>query len=102
MLLVTFEIFYLTSKQYKQQNHPAHINKIKTNVKAFRWLAIGILIMATGLFILNLGWSSGIIAAFVGLMAAGSLITLLQPFRYLRLTTIGVLYFSVLLLEIFI
>jgi len=102
LLLISFEFFYLTSKQYRQQNKPGYIGKITANASVFRVLAGVLFTIATLLSVYKLGFSSGIIAIIVGLMAAGSLIVLLQPLKYLSLTTIAALYFSVLLLEFFI
>jgi len=102
LLLISFELFYLTSKQFKQQNLPAYIFSIKAKAKIFRLVAGLLFVLATILFVFNLGWTSGILAIVVGVMAAGSLVVTLQPFQYLRLTTVAVLYFSVLLLEVFI
>ncbi|WP_316737501.1 hypothetical protein [Pedobacter aquatilis] len=99
LLLISFELFYLTSKQFKEKNTPAYLAKIATNGKTYRLVAAALFVVATILFIISLGWSSGLVAIIVGIMAAGSLIVLLQPFRYLRPTTIAVLYFSILILE---
>lgn len=102
LLLISFELFYLTSKQFKQQNLPSYMLSIKAKAKIFRMVAGVLFMLATVLFVFQLGWTSGIIAVIIGVMAAGSLIVTTQPFQYLRLTTVTVLYFSVLLLEFFI
>jgi len=99
LLLISFELFYLTSKQYKEKNMPAYMAKIAANAKTYRLLAAVLFIVSIILFVIALGWLSGIIAIIVGIMAAGSLIVLIQPFRYLRPATIAVLYFSILILE---
>lgn len=75
---------------------------VKAKAKIFRMGAGVLFILATLLFVFQLGWTSGIIAIIIGVMAAGGLIVTLQPFQYLKLTTVAVLYFSVLLLEFFI
>jgi hypothetical protein len=102
LLLVTFEIWYLTSSQYKPNHPPVYVRKIISNGKKFRIAASLLFLIATVLLIIELGWTSGITAAIVGIMAAGSLIVVIQPFQYLRIQTLGLLYISVLLLEIFI
>lgn len=102
LLLMAFEICYLTSKQYKQANPPAYVATLVSNKNLFRILALLLVFIATAVFVVKLGWASGIAALIFGLMAAASLIVSLQPFRYFRFTTIVALYFVILLLEIFI
>ena len=102
LLLIAFEICYLTSRQYKQTNPPAYVARVVANKNQFRVLALLLCLIATAIVVVKLGWASGSAAIIFGLMAAGSLIVTLQPFRYFRFTTILALYFAVLLLEIFI
>jgi len=102
LLLITFEIWYLTSKQFKQANPPAYVAKIISHTKRFRIGASLLFMVATALLIIKLGWASGLAAVITGLMAAGSLVVVVQPFRYVRIATLVMLYLSILLLEIFI
>ncbi|QPH39318.1 hypothetical protein [Pedobacter endophyticus] len=102
LLLMAFEICYLTSKQYKQTNPPAYVATLVSNKNQFRIGALFLLFVATAMLVVNLGWASGIATLIFGLMAAGSLIVSLQPFRYFRVATIAAVYFAILLLEIFI
>jgi len=102
LLFISFEIWYLTSKQFKQGNSVAYIQKIISNAKPFRFGAGLLFAIAATIIIINLGWASGIPAVIVGLMAAGSLVVVLQPFRYIGFTSVASLYILLLLLEIFI
>jgi hypothetical protein len=102
LLLISFEIWYLTSSQYKPRHPSVYISKIISNGKKLRIGAAVLFFVANALMIFQLGWASGIAAAIVGIMAAGSLIVVLQPFGYMRIKTISILYFTVLLLEFFI
>ncbi|WP_156166735.1 hypothetical protein [Pedobacter sp. BMA] len=101
-MLIAFEICYLTSKQFKQQHPPSYVSTIVHKKKQFRVLAALFFIVSSTLLILNLGWGSGIAAIVFTLMAAGSLIVSIQPFRYVKIGVIAAVYFSILLLEIFI
>ena len=102
LMLVAFEICYLTSKQYKQAHPPAYVSTMVNKKKQFRVLASLIFIASSILLILKLGWGSGVAAVIFTLMAAGSLIVSIQPFRYFKVGVIAAIYFSILLLEIFI
>jgi len=102
LLLMAFEICYLTSKQFKQANPPAYVVSIIANKTMWRIGAFLLVLAATVLLIMVLGFASGIATLIFGLMAAGSLIVSLQPFHYFRVATIAAVYFAILLLEIFI
>lgn len=102
LLLLAFEICYLTSKQFKEVNLPPYVKTITLHPKQFRTGAGFLFVIATSLLIIYLGLVSGIFAVIVGLMAAGSLIVIIQPFRYIPLLSLLILYFSIFLLEIFI
>ncbi|WP_316832281.1 hypothetical protein [Pedobacter aquatilis] len=102
LLLFAFEILYLTSKQYKQSNSPFWVTTIIAKPKQFRLGAAILFIIGGALIICNMGWASGFVALIVAVMAAGSLVVVLQPFRYIGLISLSALYAAVLLLEIFI
>jgi len=102
VILFSFEAFYLTSKQYKPVNPSAFTEKVRKSKKAFRIGASLILLVAIFAFITWYGMASGIFAAIVTLMAAASLIVILQPFAYLKLNGVALIYVVILLLEIFI
>ncbi len=83
--------------------HPSvYIQHIAKKPLLVRIAGAFLFLLATASFIFNLGLASGIAAVIFGLMAAGSLIVVLQPFQYLRIKVVAGLYFSFLLLEIFI
>ena len=102
LLLISFECWYLTPGQIKLTHSPIYIQHIVANALLFRISGAVLFLIATASFIFNLGLASGIASVIFGLMAAGSLFVVLQPFQYLRIKVVAVLYFSILLLEIFI
>ncbi|WP_025146460.1 hypothetical protein [Pedobacter jeongneungensis] len=102
LLLISFELWYLTSKQFKEHKLPDYLVKIIANAKLYRIVAAILFIVACYLFIFFLGVTSGLTAIVFATMAAGSLVVVIQPFQYLRITTVAMLYFTILLLEFFI
>ncbi|MES2063659.1 MAG: hypothetical protein V4456_17150 [Bacteroidota bacterium] len=99
LLLIAFELCYVTSKQIKINKPATYLRKIITNPKSARIIAALIFIVAIVLFIIQLGWVSGSIACFVCLMGAGNLVVTLHPFRYLQGLAIMGLFFFFLILE---
>ena len=81
---------------------PVYLAEILLNAKANRITSGILLCVSATLFVSQLGWASGLSSAVFGAMAAGSLIVSLQPFNYLRLPAVALLYVFALLLEIFI
>ncbi|WP_443938496.1 hypothetical protein [Pedobacter sp. MW01-1-1] len=102
LLLIAFEIWYLTSKQNKQNNTSDYVKKLNAQSKLFRQSTIVLVILSAILLCLKLGLTSGLTATLFCLMAVGSLVVTVQPFRYIRYSTLAVLYVVFLLLEIFI
>lgn len=101
-MLLAFEICYLTSKQYKQPHPPSYVATMVKKKKQFRVFALLIFIASSILLFLKLGWGSGVAAVIFSLMAAGSLVVTIQPFRYFKVGVIAAIYFSILILEILI
>lgn len=67
-----------------------------------RYLAGGLFLLATALCVFLLGWGSGLFAAIVILMTAGSVSVLFFPFRYFGSKGVAILYISALALELII
>nr|WP_067058956.1 hypothetical protein [Mucilaginibacter sp. L294] len=99
LLLIAFELCYVTSKQTKINKPAKYLRKIIANPKSARIVAALIFVLSTVLFIIQLGWVSGLIACLVCLMGAGNLVVTLHPFRYLRGPAIMGLFFFFLILE---
>ncbi|SDC23184.1 hypothetical protein [Pedobacter soli] len=102
MLLLAFEILYLTSKQYKQASSLVFVKTIVAKPRQFRLAAAILFSIGSALIISGMGWVSGSVAVVVAVMATGSLVVVLQPFRYIGVIGLSALYAAVLLLEIFI
>ena len=77
--------------------YQAYITKNPQNAR----IAGGILlVLAAMLFVLKLGWMTGLSAWLVGLMGVGGLIVALAPFRYLNVASVMGLYIVSLGLEL--
>jgi hypothetical protein len=102
MLLIAFQLWYLTSKKVKPVQSAGYILYIHRRPREYR-LAGGVLFMlATAMFVVQLGWMSGVSASLVGVMGVGSLVVMLAPFRTLGWQLVCALYLVFLLLELFI
>ncbi|HEV7378522.1 MAG TPA: hypothetical protein VGN64_01935 [Dyadobacter sp.] len=67
-----------------------------------RYVAAALFCLATVSCVFALGWGSGIFAAIVILMTAGSVTVLFFPFHYLGVKGIAVVYVCALVLELLI
>ncbi|MBL4677139.1 MAG: hypothetical protein JKY70_13170 [Mucilaginibacter sp.] len=100
--LIAFLLWQLSSKQTKLSHSRGILKKVTANPKPAR-LTGGLLCTITlVLFIIKLGLFSGVCAAIVGLMGVGCLSLVLQPFNYLRWSSVMALYAIFLILEILI
>jgi hypothetical protein len=102
LLLIAFQLWYLTSKQVKYAYTTPYMLNIKKEPERYRIIGILLLLITAALFVMKMGWMSGLCAWLVGLMGIGSLVIMLSPFRYLRPGEVIVLYIICLSLEIFI
>ena len=99
---IAFYLWQLTSKPTKRSPASALTAKVLANKKFSRILG-GFLLVITAIgFILTLGLLSGSCSFVIGLMGVGCLSVALEPFNYLRLPTVAVLYISCVVLEILI
>lgn len=97
--LISFQIFYITSDQVKHSTPSGYVVNIRHHKRAFRLISIGLMLLTIVLFVLKLGWMSGICAGIVGLMGTGNLIVILNPLRYLNEKGTAALYVFFLVLE---
>jgi hypothetical protein len=97
--LIAFQIWYITSAQVKHSAPSGYLISVLHNKQAYRLSGIGLLLLATTIFIIRFGWMSGICASIVGLMGVASLVILLNPFRYVNEKAVAMLYAFFLVLE---
>jgi hypothetical protein len=100
--LIAFYLWQLTSKSAKRSLASALTANVLQNKKIARILG-GVLLLITAIgFVLTLGLLSGLCSFMIGLMAVGCLSVALEPFNYLRLPGVAILYICSVALEIFI
>jgi len=102
IILIGFQLWYLTSKQVKYAYTAAYVLNIKKNPNGYRIAGGILLLIAAAIFVMRMGWMSGLSAWLVGLMGIGGLVVMLAPFQYLRPITVIILYIFFLILELFI
>lgn len=102
IILIGFQLWYFTSKQVKFAYTQAYVLNIKNNPERYRIIGGVLQVIAATIFVMKMGWMSGLSAWLVGLMGIGSLVVMLDPFKYLRPTTVFLLYLLFLILELFI
>ena len=73
LLLLGFQLWYITAKKADKTVSPAYLQTILKNRRLARIIGGGLILLATIFFIVRLGVMSGISAAVVGLMGVGSL-----------------------------
>ncbi len=100
LLLLGFQLWYLTSKKAGSTVQPSYLQTILRDRRLGRIIGAVLILLATIIFIVRLGIMSGLSAAIVGLMCAGSLVVLLRPFRVISEKAVVVLYVLFLTLEI--
>lgn len=79
-----------------------YILHIHRSPREYRLAGGTLFMLATAMFVAQLGWMSGVSASLVGLMGVGSLVVVLAPFRTLGWQDVCALYIAFLLLELFI
>lgn len=100
--LIAFQIWYVTSKQIKHNAPSKYLLGVLRNRQAWRVGGVVLMLFATVLFGIRLGWMSGICASIAGLMGIGCLVVLLSPFRYMNEKAVIMLYALFVVLEFFI
>jgi hypothetical protein len=102
ILLIAFQLWYWTSSQVKYAYTSSYVLTVKKNPERYRIVGGVLLVIAAALFVIRMGWMSGLSAWLVGLMGVGSLVVMLAPHHYLRPRTVIGLYILFLILELFI
>jgi hypothetical protein len=99
LLLIAFQLWYLTSPQVKIQ--PVGYQVYVTNNPRNARIVGGILAVFTAvLFVVKFGCMTGLCAWLVGLMGVGGLLVTINPFRYLGVFSVLILYAFFLTLEV--
>lgn len=98
LMVVAFELWYLTSTKVKHNQAQALKAMVSSNKTVARVASIFLIVVASITLTAVLGLASGLAGALLALMTAGCLIVLLQPFNYLGFkSTVGLyLLFAVL------
>jgi hypothetical protein len=102
IILLAFQFWYLTSGKLKHAQSTGYILHIVRSSREYRLAGGALFMLATALFVMKLGWMSGISASLVGLMGIGSLVVVLAPLRYLQWQGVLLLYIFFFILEFFI
>lgn len=99
LLLLAFQLWYLTSPQVKMQPVGYEALVVKHPQQA-RLVGGALLVVAAVLFVLRFGLITGLSAWLVGLMGVGGLVVALAPFRLLSVAVIAGVYVVSLGLEL--
>ncbi|QXV63819.1 hypothetical protein INP83_11950 [Mucilaginibacter sp. 21P] len=102
LLFTAFEMLYLSAKQNRKCIKRRWQQTIAESPLVSRIAASALIMLSMVSFVVVFGTASGCIACVIGLMCAGCLVVLLQPFNYLRMVHIGSLFFLFFLLETFV
>ncbi|MBT1689314.1 hypothetical protein [Dawidia soli] len=97
--LIAFQIWYITSDEVKPVDLPVYARGLVRHKNASRMIGAALMLLVTALFIAQWGWMTGICASLVGLMGVGSLVVMLNPFRYVDGKGVVGLYVFFLVLE---
>lgn len=100
LYLGAFILWMNTSQRLAWTEKSDVFTYLATHTWYCRLLSVGLLVVAGLLSVYLLGIGSGIFAAFVWLMAAGSVAVLLFPFRYFGLKALFLTYALLVTLEV--
>lgn len=100
LFLIGFLLWMNTSTRIVWPHKHRVLVQLASNPAYSRLAAGGLFLVATGLCVAAMGIGSGLFAAFVILMTAGSVAVLFFPFRYFGSATIVILYLCAVLLEL--
>lgn len=100
LFLAGFLFWMNTSKRIAWPDKGPLLVKMALNPFYGRTLATVLFLVATVLCVLQLGWGSGLFAAIVILMTAGSVSVLFFPFQYVGTKGMATLYIGALALEL--
>jgi hypothetical protein len=102
LVFIAFLFFYNTSKKNNWSDKPEWARHLANRKSQSVFLAAMILTLACGLLIYLNGTVAGIFSFIVIIMAMGSLIVLLFPFRYLSFRHVTLVYFVLIVFELLI
>jgi len=102
LIFLAFLLLYNLSKKNKWEGRPEWAKKMVSGKLLSRSVSMVLLLISLFLLILFTGTGAGIFTFIVVLMAVGSLIVLLSPFRYITARHLIILYGLSLIFEIII
>jgi hypothetical protein len=100
LFLLGFMFWMNTSKRISWPEKSGAIAFMASNPLYSRYAAAALFLIATGLSVSLLGLGSGLFAAVVILMMAGSVSVLFFPFRYFGSAGVAILYLCAVTLEL--
>jgi len=100
LFLSGFICWMNTSKRIAWPNKNPVMVKMSSDPSYGRYAAGAMFFAATVLCVVSLGWGSGLFAAIVVLMTAGSVSVLFFPFNYFGTQGIALLYICALAIEL--
>ena len=99
LVFIAFLLLYNLSKKNHWTNKPVWAKKIESDKVLSRGLSFAIMGISLLMLTFLTGIGSGIFTFFLMLMAMGSLIVLLNPFQYLAIKHVVILYGICLVFE---
>lgn len=101
ILFVSFYVFYNTSKKVQINTSFGIEQWINQNQKYSKLIGLFLTLIAGFLFCAIFGFGAGILSFIVILSTLASLIVILNPLKYMKPTTITLLFLAALLIEHF-
>jgi len=99
LIFLAFLLLYNLSRKNKWEGRPDWAKKMESDKLLSRGISVALMVISLFLLIFFSGTGAGIFAFMVVLMALGSLIVLLSPFRYINARHLVILYVLSLIFE---
>lgn len=99
LFFVAFILWMNTSKRITWREKPELLQQLAKESVRSKYISSMLMVIATSLSVVQLGFGSGLFAAIVVLMCMGSLIVLFFPFRYVAFPWIIGTYLVCFLME---
>ena len=98
--LIAFQLAYVAAHHAGTSIFPLGGMLPVENKQRLRVMAALLMTVSIALFIMKLGWMSGICASLVGVMGIGCLVVLLSPLKYISRPALLLGYFAFFILEL--
>jgi len=102
LIFLAFLLLYNLSRKNKWEGRPDWAKKMESDKLLSRGISAALMVISLLLLIFFSGTGAGIFAFIVVLMAVGSLIVLLSPFRYVNAKHLVIFFVLSLIFEIII